>query len=137
MDKRWLAADIFGMTSFDQKLIGGSFSQFHLQKGQGTTPFQNIGFNQNFLAYFCRFEVTEVHVHRHPIAERFSVGRRQGQGGNIVNQESTEAPMKCPAPVGVLLVNHQRGHTAANVSLHKLALITKELQFYWRYHGLF
>ena len=55
MDNRWLAADIFGMTSFDQKLIGGSFSQFHLQKGQGTTPFQNIGLNQNFFTQFGRF----------------------------------------------------------------------------------
>ena len=47
----------YGMTSFDQKLIGGPLSQFHLQKSQGTTPFQNVGFNQNFFAQFGRFEV--------------------------------------------------------------------------------
>ena len=67
-------------------------------------------------------QIAEVHVDRHPIAEVLSLRQRQGNGGDIIDEQSTEASMKRSSPVGVLGLDPEAGHTTTNVTVNKTTL---------------
>ena len=119
------------MTPLDQELIGRLVSPLHFQEGQSSTPLQHIGLDNNFISNLGRFQITKVHVDGYPVTEGLAFGQGEGNGGNVVDQQSTEASMKRSSAVGVLLFDAKAGHAAPDVALHKTTLNhTQKLLYY-------